>query len=96
MITKFPNTILSGKILTVVFSFSHPFLAKKRMNHIHNSTLENIGLTLLITPLTLFPLILLFLVRLGGYIKYEFVHLLFLQVHRETDRFFAVSGVHLP
>jgi hypothetical protein len=26
----------------------------------------------------------------------EFVRLLFLQAHRETDRFFAASGVQLP
>jgi hypothetical protein len=26
----------------------------------------------------------------------EFVRLLFLQTHRETDRFFAASGVQLP
>ncbi len=35
---------------------------------------------------------LLFLVCLHS----EFVRLLFLQVHRETDRFFATSGVQLP
>jgi hypothetical protein len=31
----------------------------------------------------------------SGRIHSEFVRLLFLQSHRETDRFFAVSGVHL-
>ncbi len=37
----------------------------------------------------------LLVVRLGGYICSEFVRLLFLQPHRETDRFFPSSGVHL-
>jgi len=32
----------------------------------------------------------------SGRIHSEFVRLLFLQDHRETDRFFAVSGVQLP
>jgi hypothetical protein len=32
----------------------------------------------------------------SGRIHSEFVHLLFLQGHRETDRFFTTSGVHLP
>jgi hypothetical protein len=31
----------------------------------------------------------------SGRLHSEFVKLLFLQTHRETDRFFAVSGVHL-
>jgi hypothetical protein len=31
----------------------------------------------------------------SGRLHSEFVRLLFLQTHRETDRFFAVSGVHL-
>ena len=31
----------------------------------------------------------------SGRLHSEFVCLLFLQTHRETDRFFAVSGVHL-
>jgi uncharacterized heparinase superfamily protein len=31
----------------------------------------------------------------SGRLHSEFVRLLFLQVHRETDRFFATSGVHL-
>jgi hypothetical protein len=34
--------------------------------------------------------------RTSGNLHSEFVFLLFLQVHRETDRFFAGSGVHLP
>ena len=45
---------------------------------------ESIELTTTITLLTLYHLCLLLLVRLGGYI---------LQTHRETDRFFAASGV---
>jgi hypothetical protein len=32
----------------------------------------------------------------SGRLHSEFVRILFLQVHRETDRFFAASGVHLP
>ena len=32
----------------------------------------------------------------SGRLHSEFVRLLFLQVHRETDRFFADSGVQLP
>ena len=32
----------------------------------------------------------------SGRLHSEFVHLLFLQAHRETDRFFAASGVQLP
>ena len=31
----------------------------------------------------------------SGRLHSEFVRLLFLQTHRETDRFFAASGVHL-
>jgi hypothetical protein len=31
----------------------------------------------------------------SGRLHSEFVRLLFLQSHRETDRFFAASGVHL-
>jgi hypothetical protein len=31
----------------------------------------------------------------SGWLHSEFVRLLFLQAHRETDRFFATSGVHL-
>ncbi len=51
----------------------------------------NTVLTIIIVPLTLFPLCLLLLVRLRG----EFVRLLFLQAHRETDRFLTASGVQL-
>jgi hypothetical protein len=32
----------------------------------------------------------------SGILHNEFVRLLFLQSHRETDRFFTVSGVQLP
>ena len=32
----------------------------------------------------------------SGRLHSEFVRLLFLQAHRETDRFFAASGVQLP
>ena len=32
----------------------------------------------------------------SGRLHSELVRLLFLQTHRKTDRFFAVSGVHLP
>ena len=56
---------------------------------------ESIELTIIITHLTLSLLCLLLLVRLGGYIHSEFVRLLFLQAHRETDRFFAASGVQV-
>ena len=50
----------------------------------------NIVLTKLIVPLTLFPLCLLFLVRLGVYTVNSF-DFYFLQVHRETDRFLPAS-----
>ena len=36
------------------------------------------------------------IVSTSGKLLGEFVRLLFLQVHWETDRFFTVSGVHLP
>jgi hypothetical protein len=32
----------------------------------------------------------------SGRLHSEFIRLFFLQDHRETDRFFAASGVHLP
>jgi hypothetical protein len=54
---------------------------------------ESIELTIIITHLTLLHLCLLLLVRLG--LHSEFVRLLFLQAHRETDRFFVASGVQL-
>jgi hypothetical protein len=52
----------------------------------------NIALTIITILEAQSPLCLLFLVRLGGYIVNS---LLFLQAHRETDRFFATSGVQL-
>jgi hypothetical protein len=39
---------------------------------------------------------LLTIVRTSGRLHSEFVRLLFLQAHRETERFFAGSGVQLP
>ena len=54
----------------------------------------NTVLIIIIVPLTLFPSFLLLLVRLGVYTA-NFVRLLFLQAHRETDRFLAASGVQL-
>jgi hypothetical protein len=36
------------------------------------------------------------IVSTSGRLHSEFVRLLFLQDHRETDRFFAASGVQLP
>ena len=51
----------------------------------------NTVLTIIIVPLTLFPLYLLLLVRLHC----EIVCLPFLQTHRETDHFLSASGVHL-
>ena len=53
----------------------------------------NTVLTIIIVPLTLFPLCLLLLAR--GRLHGEFVRLLFLQAHRETDRFLAASGDQL-
>ncbi len=35
------------------------------------------------------------IVSTSGWLHSEFIRLLFLQVHRETDRFFSTSGVHL-
>jgi hypothetical protein len=58
------------------------------------SKYENTAQTILIVPLTLSPLCLLFIVRLG-WLHSELVRLLFLQAHRKTDRFFAASGVQL-
>jgi hypothetical protein len=50
-------------------------------------------LTIIIVPLTLFPFWRILVVCLGEYRDCEFVCLLFFQTHRETDRFFAASGV---
>jgi hypothetical protein len=59
--------------------------------------LENITLTIIITPLMVSPVYLLFLVTCypstSGKLHSEFVLLLFLQDHRETDHFFIGSGV---
>jgi hypothetical protein len=56
--------------------------------------LENIELTVITIRPTLSPLCLLMLGRLGR-LPSEFVRLLFLRAHRETDRFLAASGVQL-
>ncbi len=40
MITKFPNAILSGKIPTLIFSFSYSFLAKTYESHTQFYTLR--------------------------------------------------------
>jgi hypothetical protein len=56
--------------------------------------IRNIVLTITIIPLPQSPLCLLLLVRLGDYMVNS-LRLLFLQAHRETDRFFAASGVQL-
>ena len=50
--------------------------------------------TIIRTPLILF-LFIPTIVRTSGSLLGEFVRILFLQVHRETDRFFAGSGVQL-
>jgi hypothetical protein len=55
---------------------------------------DSITVIIIIVPLTISPLCLLLLVRLGP-LHSEFVCLLFFQDHRETDRYyFSVSGVH--
>jgi hypothetical protein len=54
----------------------------------------NIVLTTTITLLTLYHLC-LHLASTSGRLHSEFVRLLFLQAHRETDHFFTVSGVQL-
>ena len=56
--------------------------------------LENIALTIIRTPLTVSPFMPA-VVGTSGRLHSEFVRLLFLQAHRETDRFFAASGVQL-
>jgi hypothetical protein len=55
----------------------------------------NTALTIIIVRLTLSPVCLLLLVRLGGYIVNQVVPLFFFQDHRETDLFLTASGVHL-
>ena len=57
----------------------------------------SIALTIITTHRTQSPLCLLLLLfaSTSGRLHSEFVRLLFLQAHRETDRFFAGSGVQL-
>ena len=54
----------------------------------------NTTLIIIIVPLMLSSLFQLLVVR-PGCLHGEFVYLLFLQTHRETDRFLPDSGVHL-
>jgi hypothetical protein len=56
--------------------------------------LESTVPTIIRTPLILF-LFIPTIVRTSGSLLGEFVRILFLQAHRETDRFFAGSGVQL-
>jgi hypothetical protein len=42
-----------------------------------------------------FSLLLLLFTSTSGSLQCEFVRLIFLQAHRETDRFFTTSGVQL-
>ena len=72
----------------------YPNDVDRSLNEAAADKLENIALTVITIPLTLSPLCLLMLVRLGR-LHSEFVRLLFLQAHRETDRFLAASGVQL-
>ncbi len=58
-----------------------------------NLKYDSITLTIIIVPLTLSPLTTMG--STSGCLHSEFVRLLFLQTHRETDRFFAPSGVQL-
>jgi hypothetical protein len=60
--------------------------------------LENITLTITTIPLTISPLWepMSVITSTSGRLHSEFVHLLFWQDHRETDRFFTGSGVQLP
>ena len=70
------------------------FYVDRSLNDAAADKLENIALTVITIRPTLSPLCLLMLVRLGR-LHSEFVRLLFLQAHRETDRFLAASGVQL-
>ena len=72
----------------------YPNDVDRSLNEAAADKLENIALTVITIPLTLSPLCLLMLVRLGR-LPSEFVRLLFLRAHRETDRFLAASGVQL-
>jgi hypothetical protein len=56
---------------------------------------ESIDLTPTITPLTVTVSFMNVITSTSGRLHSEFVRLLFLQDHQETDRFFAVSGVQL-
>jgi hypothetical protein len=51
----------------------------------------NTVLTIIIVPLTLFPFMSV-IASTSGHLQCEFVRLLFLQSHRETDRFLAASS----
>ena len=53
---------------------------------------ENIALTITITHLTL-SLSMPAIASTSGRLHSEFIRILFLQAHRETDRFFPASGV---
>ena len=59
--------------------------------------LENIALTIITIHLITIHLISFMpaIASTSGRLHSEFVRLLFLQAHRETDRFFAASGVQL-
>ena len=70
------------------------FYVDRSLNEAAADKLENIALTVITIRPTLSPLCLLMLGRLGR-LPSEFVRLLFLRAHRETDRFLAASGVQL-
>ena len=55
---------------------------------------DSIALTIIIVSLTLSPFMTA-IASTSGLLHSELVRLLLLQAHRETDRFFASSGVHL-
>ena len=54
---------------------------------------ENIALTIIIIHLTLSLQVMPPIVSTSGRFHSEFIRILFLQAHRETDRFFTASGV---
>ena len=66
----------------------------KKIMRMSRTRLENIALTILTIPLTISPMS--GIASTSGRLHIEFVLLLFLQTHREPDRFFAASGVQLP
>jgi len=72
----------------------YPNDVDRSLNEAAADKLENIALTVITIRPTLSPLCLLMLGRLGR-LHSEFVRLLFLRAHRETDRFLAASGVQL-